>query len=209
VHATMRGSPCILGSRTDSVVCACNVGYSGNGMKCTFDVPARSISLIILVTLPMSMDEFSSKENGYIISIASAAKVSTSSVEIMNITPVSNRRTYNYTADKRLLMSIYVQVKTSISSDTANKVVIEQDYLNSCLNENGLPKGVLAILSNVSLDVASTSSSLATSLSALAPTASTAALMNISAIAGISVATVVFLLMVGGILRIKVVFCSS
>ena len=34
-HATTSGQPCSEGSTADTVICACNAGYYGNGVECT------------------------------------------------------------------------------------------------------------------------------------------------------------------------------
>ena len=149
-YAFKSGSQCAVGSTVDTVVCTCNAGFAGDGTVCSaFESQSSgTASLIMLVTLPMTPAEFEADENKYIISVAAAASVATSSVEILNVTAVSIRRVYGTTM--RALMSTSVQVKTSISSTTEQEILISQGTLNANLVQNGLPSGSLTILYNTS-----------------------------------------------------------
>ena len=149
-NAIRSGSPCVIGSTADTVICTSNAGHYGDGTVCTVSGPATSATaiLIMLVYLPMTLVEFKTDENNYIMSVANAASVTTSSVEILNVTAVSTRRMY--VATERSLMSISVQVETSITSKTENAIMINQGTLNTNLNQKGMPSGYLTIISNVS-----------------------------------------------------------
>ena len=153
------------------------MGYSGDGTTCTSSGSLNTATLIILVTLPMSVAEFVADEQKYILSVASAASVQASSVQILNFTAVSTRRMYGVT--RRSLMSTAVQVKTLISSTTESTILISEQNLNTNLNENGMPGGLLIILSNITGSRATS----ATESSSSNPAAS----LSAGAIAGIAV----------------------
>ena len=179
-HASKSGTPCSIGSTADTVVCTCEVGYSGDGTECAASSSLQIATIVILVTLPLSITEFRSDESKFIASVASAASVKTSSVDILNVTDVSTRRMYGVT--KRMLMGPSVQVKTLISSPTENEIAIQQDVLNVNLHTNGLPSGMLTILSNISSST---------------PTSSPAPSSKTSTIIGIVLALGAVLLMFG------------
>ena len=181
-HASKSGTPCSIGSTADTVVCTCEVGYSGDGTVCAASSSSQIATVIILITLPLSITDFRSDESKFIASVASAASVETSSVDILNVTDVSTRRMYVVT--RRMLMGSSVQVKTSISSTTENNIAIQQEVLNANLHTNGLPSGTLTILSNISA-------------STLSPISSPAPSSKTSTIIGIVFALGAVLLMFG------------
>jgi hypothetical protein len=181
-QASKSGRQCAAGSTADTVICTCNVGYTGTGRQCTATESVLS-TVVILVKLPMSLATFRANEDKYISSVASAANAMPSMVENINVTEVSNRILLG--SSKRLLMNTAVQVETSISSSTQSKILIDQGDLNVYLSRNGLPNSTLKIIS-------ATSSPTGTQL--LAEIQKTGSSLDGGAIAGIVISSVVLAL---------------
>ena len=183
-HATQSGSPCAIGSIADTMICTCDAGYSGNGSVCTAfgSQSLGTATLIMFVTLPMTLAEFEMDETKYIISVATAASVATSSVKILNVTAASTRRRYG--ATKRALVSASVQVKTSVSSTTENEIQMNQATLNANLMQNGMPSGTLTVISNVFVPTSASAQETSSSLS-------------VGAVVGIAVGSVLFMATIG------------
>jgi hypothetical protein len=181
-QAIQSGNLCSIGSKEDTVICTCNAGYSGDGIKCA--ASKSSFTLTILVTLSMSIADFTSKEHEFIISVASAASVSSNSVRILNVTAVSTNstRAIVYSATGRSLLSTSLQVTTIIISD--NEITITEENLNFYLNQNGLPRGFLVIIKSTK--------TYATTVPA-SQSSGSGSYMSVEAASGIAVGSVVLL----------------
>ncbi len=100
--------------------------------------------IVIMVNLPMTKTDFLANQDIYIVSVAKTAGTNPENVKILSVEEVSARSLKIISA--RLLLATFVRVKTSvlISASQQNNIK-DQSLLNSNLNKNGLPSGILVI----------------------------------------------------------------
>jgi hypothetical protein len=100
---------------------------------------------IITISFPMTRTAFKAIQDKYIESVATTAGVIRENVKILSVDEVSNQSSRVITG--RLLLATSIHVQTSVLFPMGKKVhfsdQVVQSVLNSNLNKNGLPSGVV------------------------------------------------------------------
>ena len=105
---------------------------------------ALSETIVFTIILPMSKTAFLAVEVQYIASVAATAVVSSDFVNVLNIYEISTRSVGIMV--RRSLLGTSVSVQTSVQVPYGQNGNLEdQSLLNSNLNKNGLPSGILMV----------------------------------------------------------------